>query len=67
MPGRHIILLMRDDDIIHKNNSNKKNRCISKKIDYLSCVKNNYVKDKLNSNKCRTLFWNWFKNCNKYR
>jgi len=56
MPGRHIILQIRDDDIIHKNNSNKKNKCIGKKMDFLSCVKSNpqytnCITGSLNSNK----------------
>ena len=66
--SRHIIVKKRDSDFISQNYSDKKNRCIQKKDDYLSCVKSyprivNRESFTIYKNKCSSLFWNWYKNC----
>ena len=66
--SRHIIVKKRDSDFISQNYSDKKNRCIQKKDDYLSCVKSyprifNRNSFTIYKNKCSSLFWNWYKNC----
>lgn len=75
MPSKHILVYMRDNDIINVNNTNKKNRCIQKKLDYLDCLKYDFSQnyefnDTLQKNKCNQLFWNWYAACyeskNKY-
>lgn len=75
MSSKHILVYQRDCDIIDINNTNKKNRCIQKKMDYLNCI-NSYPRqdgefnEKLQNNKCNHLFWNWYTVCyepkNKY-
>lgn len=66
--SRHIIVTKRDSDFISQCNSDKKNRCIQKKDDYLSCVKSyprivNHKSFTIYKNNCNSLFWNWYKNC----
>ncbi len=68
MSFRHIIVRMRDDDIINARNTVEKNKCILKKMDYLNCVKSHprqydCFAGKINKNKCTQLFWNWYKIC----
>jgi hypothetical protein len=59
---------MRDKDIIGNNNTEEKNRCIQKKLDYLNCVKTHPrniddLSGELQKNKCTQLFWNWYNVC----
>jgi hypothetical protein len=75
MSFRHILVRMLDDDIVGINNTEEKNRCIQKKLDYLNCVESyprqhDYLTGNLQKNNCTQLFWNWYTACyepkNKY-
>lgn len=68
MNSKHIIVGLYKDDIIGPNLSDKKNRCISKKKDYLDCVSSNNEKlnNKKNLNNCSQLFWRWYIQCKTY-